>query len=566
VAYVEVDQLVRAFAQSLPTGIRRVFADTVQVADGTSLINGADDLRVDADVAVLDTGIAEHPDLNIAGRTNCTGGPNGTACKDGSGNDGNGHGTHVAGTIGALDNDIGVVGVAPGARLWSVKVLKNNGSGFISNIVGGLDWVAAKAGTADAIEVVNMSLGCECTSQALDIAITAVITRNVTVVVAAGNDSRDASAFSPANHPDVITVSAIVDFDGLPGSLGIPTCIVALDDMFAGFSNFGSVIDMTAPGACIESTWNNGGYAISTGTSMASPHVAGAAALLAASGIGAPHEIRNALLANGNFGWTDLSFDGFQEPLLDTSNAAVFQPATVAGGGEVPPDPNAAPTLSIISPADASTFANGASITFSATASDAEDGDLGASVTWSSNQDGALGTGASITVTLSSDKVHVVTASVADSGGADANDSVTVTVGTPPPPPTSGSMYVGGIAFALSGPSLNTTVTVLQTPAGDPVSSATVGPVLLTHDTNGDGQFDPSGTCDLDNLLGANGRDDCWDFVPLDTSGSGEATYKLLGAPAGNYKFEVFGMTHTSLTYDPSLDQGNPSCSSGSCP
>lgn len=323
VAYVETDHFVRASAQSVPTGVRRVFADTVQAAGGGALIDGFDDLRVDADVAVLDTGVADHPDLNVVGRADCTGGPNNTNCKNGSGNDANGHGTHVAGTIGALDNDIGVVGVAPGARLWSVKVLKNNGNGFISNIVGGLDWVAAKAGTPDAIEVVNMSLGCECTSQALNDAITAVVdTHNVTVTVAAGNDSRDASAFSPANHPRVIAVSAIVDFDGLPGSLGIPTCIVALDDMFAGFSNFGSVIDIAAPGACIESTWNDGGYATATGTSMASAHVAGAAALLAASGMGDPDTIRNALLTNGNLNWVDISFDGTQEPLLDTGNTA----------------------------------------------------------------------------------------------------------------------------------------------------------------------------------------------------------------------------------------------------
>ena len=127
-------------------------------------------------------------------------------------------------------------------------------------------------------------------------------------------------------------------------------------------------------------------------------------------------------------------------------------------------------------------------------------------------------------------------------------------------------MYVDGIDLVLKGPNLNTTVTVLQTPAGDPGSGATVGPVLLTHDTNGDGQFDASGTCDLDNLGGANGRDDCWDFVPLSTDGGGQANYKLLHAPAGNYKFEVFGITHASLTYDPTLDQGNPFCSNGPCP
>ena len=153
VDYIEADQTVQAFAQSLPTGVDRISADD----NPNIMIDGSDDYRIDVDVAVIDTGIdVDHPDLNVVARTDCTGNPFNTSCADDSGDDGNGHGTHVAGTIGAIDNDVGVVGVAPGARLWAVKVLKNNGNGWMSNVIGGVDWVTAHAGD---IEVANMSLG-----------------------------------------------------------------------------------------------------------------------------------------------------------------------------------------------------------------------------------------------------------------------------------------------------------------------------------------------------------------------------------------------------------------------
>ncbi|MBI3019319.1 MAG: S8 family serine peptidase, partial [Deltaproteobacteria bacterium] len=133
-------------AQVLPSGINRVNAELSSLA----FIDGQDQ-RVDVDVAVLDTGIDKsHPDLNVVGGINfSTGRP--TSFKDG-----NGHGTHVSGTIGALDNAIGVVGVAPGARLWAVRVLDNNGSGFLSDVIAGIDWVTQRA---DVIDVANMSLG-----------------------------------------------------------------------------------------------------------------------------------------------------------------------------------------------------------------------------------------------------------------------------------------------------------------------------------------------------------------------------------------------------------------------
>ncbi|HUG74761.1 MAG TPA: S8 family serine peptidase, partial [Acidimicrobiia bacterium] len=332
VAYVEADQEVAIAAQEIPTGVKRIFADeNLEIG-----INGTDDFRVDVDVAVIDTGIDfDHPDLNVVARTDCSGGsPFRSSCTNDSGDDGNGHGTHVAGTIGAIDDGNGVVGVAPGARLYAVKVLDDNGSGYMSWIVAGIDWVTARAGT---IEVANMSLGCECSSPALDSAIAKSVDAGVAYAVAAGNSDNDASTFSPANHPDVLTVSALADFDGEAGGLGSPTCRADQDDTLADFSNWGSV-DITAPGVCILSTWKDGGYTTISGTSMASPHAAGALALLA-SGAGDPtnqvevEALYDTLEATGNFNWVDDSGDGIQEPLLDVSNSIVFNPALVAGGG-----------------------------------------------------------------------------------------------------------------------------------------------------------------------------------------------------------------------------------------
>jgi len=326
VAFVEEDQLAYAFGT--PTGVDRIFA----AANSEIGIDGIDDLRVDVDVAVLDTGIAAHPDLDIVARTDCSSilVAFGWPCSDGAGTDGNGHGTHVAGTIGAIDDGVGVVGVAPGARLHSIKVLGDDGSGSIGSIVAGIDWITARAGT---IEVANMSLGCECSSQAMDDAIANSVAAGITYAVAAGNSDADAATHSPANHPDVITASALADFDGVPGGLGSPTCRSDEDDTLANFSNWGNEIEIAAPGVCIESTWLNGGFATISGTSMASPHVAGAAALLASMDGATPASIRSTLIANGNFDWTDDSGDGIQEPLLDVGNGSVFDPVLVAGGG-----------------------------------------------------------------------------------------------------------------------------------------------------------------------------------------------------------------------------------------
>ncbi|HVQ22285.1 MAG TPA: S8 family serine peptidase, partial [Candidatus Saccharimonadia bacterium] len=146
------DERTELAAQSIPTGVNRVFATQSDVAG----IDGNDE-RVDADVAIVDTGIALHPDLNVVGGMNCsTSDP--TAWRDKES-----HGTHVAGIVGALDNDIGVVGVAPGVRLWAVKILNDSGFGYISWYLCGLDWILAQRDPNDTsrplFEAVNMSVG-----------------------------------------------------------------------------------------------------------------------------------------------------------------------------------------------------------------------------------------------------------------------------------------------------------------------------------------------------------------------------------------------------------------------
>jgi subtilisin family serine protease len=192
--------------------------------------------------------------------------------------DDNGHGTHTAGIAAALDNDDGVVGVAPGARVWSVKVLDANGSGTYSDVICGLDWVAANAGT---IDVVNLSLsgeGGEDSNPPFHTAVSNVVNAGVVVVVAAGNQGTDAASRVPASFDEVLTVSGLSDSNGQPGGGGERTCFGLNDDAFLIFSNFGHDVDIMAPGDCILSLQPQGGPIRESGTSEASPHVAGAVA------------------------------------------------------------------------------------------------------------------------------------------------------------------------------------------------------------------------------------------------------------------------------------------------
>ncbi len=333
---------VAADPQPVPPGVNRVGANpsAIRAVDGS-------DPALDVDIAILDTGIdAGHPDLRVAGGRNCT------TTSSSWDVDKHGHGTHVAGISAARDNGFGVVGVAPGARLWSVKVLNNKGNGYASWLICGLDWMAGRTDPADAatprIEVANMSLrmsgaddgNCGLSSgDLLHQAVCRLERAGVTIVVAAGNDARNAANYVPGAYDEVITVSALADYDGLPGGAGTRPagCLrPEADDAFANFSNFGADVDLIAPGVCVTSTFPDASYASMSGTSMATPLVAGGAALYhlyeAAAGRPrpTPPQVRAALRATGSPAWqTSTDPDKTAEPLLDVSSLHVEPQFTI---------------------------------------------------------------------------------------------------------------------------------------------------------------------------------------------------------------------------------------------
>ena len=258
VSSVEQDKTVVPFSEEIPTGIKRI--------DGTELysIPKIGSFTADVDIAIIDSGIdLDNPELNVkssfsmivpqiqnaresdvnsiinnnvnldklglnifsAGGNTSSFYPPFTTSSSSSPDDTCGHGTHVAGIAAAKADARGVVGVAPNARLWAVKVLDYNKftgrcEGSISSVIAAIEYITR---LKDQIDVVNLSLGCKCNSSALDDAISRSVKANITYVVAAGNNNVNASSFSPANHKDaknnkdVITVSAMTDLDGRCG-------------------------------------------------------------------------------------------------------------------------------------------------------------------------------------------------------------------------------------------------------------------------------------------------------------------------------------------------------------
>ncbi len=421
VAYVERDEIWTIDAQATPTGVSRTFAPGNTQLD----IDGTDDYRVDVDVAVIDTGIdLQHPDLNVAGGVTCTSRwPWGSATCSAGGDDDHYHGTHVAGTIAAVDNGIGVVGMAPGARLHAVKVLNSQGSGYTSWIIAGINWVAANAAT---IEVANMSLGGAGYSQAQYDAIQGAVNKGVAFAVAAGNSDADASGYSPAAFNNVLTVSALADFNGLPGGGAAATCRADVDDTLADFSNWGSAVDVAAPGVCILSTYpiEQGEYGTISGTSMASPHAAGALALLASSSNPGTAADVGALYAKirqtGNTDWVDDSGDGVKEPLLDVSSTSAFSPTLVAGAGGGGTQ-NQAPIASFTS------ACTGLTCVFTSTSTD-NDGSI-TTYAWTFG-DSATSSATNPSHTYAAGGTYPVTLTVTDDDGATGTVSKTISVST----------------------------------------------------------------------------------------------------------------------------------------
>ncbi|MBI1974811.1 MAG: S8 family peptidase [Parcubacteria group bacterium] len=269
--------------QVLPWGIDRVDAELVWPGGNT-----ADPVKV----GIIDTGIAkDHPDL----KSNIKGGVN-TINPRKSWNDDNGHGSHVAGIAAAVDNSIGVVGVGPAVDLYAIKVLNAAGSGYLSDVIEGIQWAVSNG-----MQVVNMSLGTGSDIPSFHEAVVAAKSAGVVVVAAAGNSGGEVSY--PAAYPEVIAVSA-----------------TDANNVLASFSSRGAEVDLAAPGVSIYSTYKGSGYATLSGTSMAAPHVVGSAALVLNSLVGAydlnangrwdPDEVQKKLQDRaGDLG--DLGFDSF---------------------------------------------------------------------------------------------------------------------------------------------------------------------------------------------------------------------------------------------------------------
>jgi subtilisin family serine protease len=374
-------------------GVKRIGAGNVQARGNTG---------AGVKVGVLDTGIDyTHPDLSA----NYAGGYD-FVNHDNDPMDDEGHGTHVSGTIAARKDGQGVVGVAPNARVYALKVLGSTGSGSFSDVIAALDWCVSNG-----IQVTNNSYGSSSNpGVTVQTAFDNATAAGIINIAAAGNSGNAAgknnSVGYPAAYSSVIAVAATDN-----------------NNNRASFSSTGPAVEIAAPGVSILSTKLGGGYVSFSGTSMATPHVVGTAALVIAAGI---TNVRAQLQATA----TDLGAAG-----RDTWYGYGLVNADLAAPGSPTTTPNTAPTVSISGPADNSQFTSGSSITFTGTASDTPDGNLTGSLSWSSNRDGTIGSGGSFPTSSLSVGTHTITASVTDAGGLSGSASITVTINSAPPPP-----------------------------------------------------------------------------------------------------------------------------------
>ena len=538
VRYITNDKPVKAYTQTVPPGITRIGADR----NATAAIAG-DGGNVDVDIAILDTGAdLTHPDLNIYRSVNFA--------KGKSAKDGHGHGTHVAGTSAARDDGNGVVGVAPGARLWIIRVLDNRGNGWTSDIIEGIDYVTLHS---NEIDVANMSLGgagsddgnCGLTNNDPEHeAICNAVANGVVFVVAAGNDDEDSKTHAPAAYDEVITVSAMVDTDGAPGGNG-PDGSYGPDDTLATFSNFGADVDIAGPGVDIYSTYKGGVYATMSGTSMASPHIAGVAALYIAKN-GKPSDgagvnaIKLALIADGfpqssSDGFTGDS-DGFEEPL---SNAEVIDPMG---------PPAAAVKLTVNSDQSNYDLFNGETTAVVSTTVKDENGDFiqaltstafayqidGSSSAQTTTEVSAGVYNTSLNINGYSDGNHTVNVTVTDtrplSGGGSTSFTTQTTASTTP------VIHVDSITYGTSGGKNRDKNLLITIRVVDQNSSPVDGAAVSISLYNG-GSFEGSGTAATD--------------------GTGSVTFQLRNAGTGCYTTDVTNVSKSGADYDSTANEAD---------
>jgi subtilisin family serine protease len=414
-------------------------------------------------VAVIDTGIDyTHPDLdaNYVGGYDFVNG-------DSDPMDDQGHGTMVSGVIAAEDNGSGVVGVAPQARLYVLKVLGSDGSGWESDVIAGVDWARTHG-----MQVVNMSLGSSSASYAFQTAISNAYNAGLVLVAAAGNSGNCAGSGDnvsyPARFSQVIAVAATDSSDVRP-------C----------FSSTGTTVEIAAPGVSTTMTSRGGGYASASGTSFASPHVAGTAALVIASGVTGNSAVRQRLQTTAD----DLGTAGrdawYGYGLVDADEAA--------GGGTPPPPPPSTHDVAVTSVSapgsvtQGSTASVGVTVANQGTVSETFTVSLGDGASTIGSSSASLGAGTSTTVSFSWNTagvvtgVHTLMATAGPvSGETDTADnsrtaSVTVNDGS------NGSLSFQVTMSGRPRPGQYAYVYVKVTNNGRPVSRATVDVVLDTQ-------------------------------------------------------------------------------------
>jgi subtilisin len=310
VRFISQNRTFKASAQVLPTGVDRIEGDqSTMYATGSS---------VTTPVAVLDSGVTPDPDLNVQ--------PIGQNCLGGVGwADLNGHGTHIAGIIGARNNADGVVGVAPGAPIYPIQVLNRSANGSDASILCGIEWVAT-VGRALGVRVANLSAGtfgdddgnCGLTNaDPVHLAICTATAAGALFVVAAGNDGGAITHTIPASYDEVLTATWMTDYNGSPAKVSPPAgCDLGPDDRASVNSSWAYDEDKThllaAPGSCITSTSNLGGTVVMSGSSMAAPHVTGTVALCLDRGAcsGTPADIMQRVRADAAARPSTYGFDG----------------------------------------------------------------------------------------------------------------------------------------------------------------------------------------------------------------------------------------------------------------